>query len=374
MAGIYIHIPFCKKACIYCDFHFSTSLKNKENLIKNMLKEIELRKNYLLKETIETIYFGGGTPSLLNQDEINTILETIKKHHTVNKKAEITLEANPDDLTIEKLTALKQAGINRLSIGLQSFLKEELNWMNRTHSSKQNETCILDAKQVGFNNINVDLIYGSRFQSERSWEETLKKIEKLDIQHLSCYNLTVEEKTVFGALVKKKKENEVDEELSVKQFETLMNWSAQFGFDQYEISNFCKKGFLSKHNSAYWLGKNYLGIGPSAHSYNIISRQWNISNNALYIKNITANENYFESEKLNEKTKLNEYILTRIRTKWGIEITYIKANFTDILYSLVVKNIELEKEAKNLIETNGIITLTLKGKILGDEVTRNLIV
>ena len=374
MAGIYIHIPFCKKACIYCDFHFSTSLKNKENLIKNMLKEIELRKNYLLKETIETIYFGGGTPSLLNQDEINTILETIKKHHTVNKKAEITLEANPDDLTIEKLTALKQAGINRLSIGLQSFLNEELNWMNRTHSSKQNETCILDAKQVGFNNINVDLIYGSRFQSERSWEETLKKIEKLDIQHLSCYNLTVEEKTVFGALVKKKKENEVDEELSVKQFETLMNWSAQFGFDQYEISNFCKKGFLSKHNSAYWLGKNYLGIGPSAHSYNIISRQWNISNNALYIKNITANENYFESEKLNEKTKLNEYILTRIRTKWGIEITYIKANFTDILYSLVVKNIELEKEAKNLMETNGIITLTLKGKILGDEVTRNLIV
>lgn len=339
-----------------------------------MLKEIELRKNYLLKETIETIYFGGGTPSLLNQDEINTILETIKKHHTVNKKAEITLEANPDDLTIEKLTALKQAGINRLSIGLQSFLNEELNWMNRTHSSKQNETCILDAKQVGFNNINVDLIYGSRFQSERSWEETLKKIEKLDIQHLSCYNLTVEEKTVFGALVKKKKENEVDEELSVKQFETLMNWSAQFGFDQYEISNFCKKGFLSKHNSSYWLGKNYLGIGPSAHSYNIISRQWNISNNALYIKNITANENYFESEKLNEKTKLNEYILTRIRTKWGIEITYIKANFTDILYSLVVKNIELEKEAKNLMETNGIITLTLKGKILGDEVTRNLIV
>jgi oxygen-independent coproporphyrinogen III oxidase len=374
MAGIYIHIPFCRKACIYCDFHFSTSLGKKNALVNSIVKEIQARKSYIGDQPVETIYFGGGTPSLLTEAELSVLLEAIHLQFKVSEKPEITLEANPDDLDTSTLSRLLKVGVNRLSIGLQSFIDEELKWMNRSHSAVQNAESVLRAQQSGFKNISVDLIYGSKFQSEETWINALKKIEELNVQHLSCYNLTVEEKTELGSKVRKKKELNVDEDLSSKQFLMLMDWSRSSGFEQYEISNFARGGMYSKHNSSYWLGKDYLGLGPSAHSFNQTSRQWNISNNNLYIKNLEEGKPAFEMELLDERTRLNEYLLTRLRTRWGIDLDFLETNFSEKFLFPVRKNLHIETSYGNLLQEEKIVVLTEKGKLIADEVTKNLMV
>lgn len=364
LAGIYLHIPFCKQACAYCDFHFSVNMNSKPELVKAILLEMDQRKNYLAGEEIETIYFGGGTPSVLDEDELNSILQKINKEFNVVKNAEITLECNPDDLTEEKLEQLNKAGINRLSIGLQSFDEEELQWMNRAHTAAESLNCVKLAQDKGFNNITIDLIYGSKFQDMESWERTLKTAVNLNVQHISAYNLTMESKTKLGVDHKKGTEPEVSEELSSEQFKKMIEVLQNKGFIHYEISNFGKENFFSKHNSNYWKGAKYLGLGPSAHSFNRESRQWNVSSNSAYIQKVNVNETYFEKETLSPQEHYNEYILTRLRTIWGCDAKEIEQRFgKDVLASFesIVKNYQ-----KYFNEKNGIITLNTEGKLRAD--------
>ncbi|MGZ3778885.1 MAG: radical SAM family heme chaperone HemW, partial [Mucilaginibacter sp.] len=320
MAGIYLHIPFCKKACHYCDFHFSTSLTYRDELIGALLHEIKLQKTYLDSENIETIYFGGGTPSLLSGEEINTIIDTITTIHTVTAGAEITLEANPDDLDTEKLKALRQTPVNRFSIGIQSFFDDDLAWMNRAHRSNEAESSIKRAQDAGFDNITVDLIYGYPLLTDQKWKTNLDKVFDLQVPHVSAYSMTVEPRTALAAFIKKKNQPPMNEEQSAEQFMQLMDAMISHGFEHYEISNFCKPGHYSRHNTNYWKGVKYLGIGPSAHSYNGETRQWNIANNAKYIQSLTTGIIPAEKEILSESNRLNEYIMTSLRTIWGLEI------------------------------------------------------
>jgi len=373
MSGIYVHIPFCKQACHYCDFYFSTSLKNKEALVKSILTEIDTRINYLTNKNIETIYFGGGTPSLLSEKETFQIIEKIYKLYNVSKDAEITLECNPDDLSDEKLKELKRLEINRLSIGLQSFNEEELIWMNRAHTAKESESSVKRAQDRGFENITIDLIYGSKFSNLANWKKTLDKAIALQIPHISSYNLTIEEKTKLGHDFKIKKEVAIDDEKSSELFLEMIDRLEKNNFIHYEISNFGKEGFFSKHNSNYWKGEHYLGLGPSAHSFDGKSRQWNVSNNNLYIKYIDERSNdYFEKEILTETERFNEYILTSLRTIWGIDLNYLKTNFN----SDFVRNFSLQIQEyisqETVIVKNNTYTLTEKGKLLADKIASEL--
>jgi len=364
LAGIYLHIPFCKQACTYCDFHFSVNMNSKTELVKAILLEIDQRKNYLEGEEIETIYFGGGTPSVLNEDELNSILEKINREFNVVKNAEITLECNPDDLNPEKLDQLKRGGINRLSIGLQSFNEEELKWMNRAHNATESLNCVKLAQHKGFNNITIDLIYGSKFQDMNSWEKTLQIAVNLNVQHISAYNLTIESKTKLGFDHKKGTEPEVSEELSSAQFKKMIEVLQNNGYVHYEISNFGKENYFSRHNSNYWKGAKYLGLGPSAHSFNKESRQWNVSSNSAYIQNVNANDVYFEKETLSAQEHYNEYILTRLRTIWGCDAKEIEKRFgKDVLASFE----SIVKKYQKYFETSkGIITLNTEGKLRAD--------
>jgi len=373
MSGIYVHIPFCKQACHYCDFYFSTSLKNKEALVKSIITEIDTRINYLTNKNIETIYFGGGTPSLLSEKETFQIIEKIYKLYNVSKDAEITLECNPDDLSDEKLKELKRLEINRLSIGLQSFNEEELIWMNRAHTAKESESSVKRAQDRGFENITIDLIYGSKFSNLANWKKTLDKAIALQIPHISSYNLTIEEKTKLGHDFKIKKEVAIDDEKSSEQFLEMIDRLEKNNFIHYEISNFGKEGFFSKHNSNYWKGEHYIGLGPSAHSFDGKSRQWNVSNNNLYIKYIDERSNdYFEKEILTETERFNEYILTSLRTIWGIDLNYLKTNFN----SDFVRNFSLQIQEyisqETVIVKNNTYTLTEKGKLLADKIASEL--
>ncbi|MBN8694823.1 MAG: radical SAM family heme chaperone HemW [Bacteroidetes bacterium] len=371
MAGIYLHIPFCKQACTYCDFHFSTLLKNKPEFVKALCKEIELRKDYLETNSIHSIYFGGGTPSILCQEELQSIFDTLKKYFTWDKQIEITLECNPDDLNKEKLKELKEVGVNRLSVGLQSFNDDELKWMNRAHNAKESETCIKAAQEAGFNNITIDLIYGSKFQTIESWKQTLQKAIDLNVQHISSYNLTVEKKTKLGIDVLKGKEKEVDDEKSAEQFLIMIEMLEKNGFIHYEISNFAKPGYIAVHNSNYWKGEKYLGLGPSAHSFNGKTRQWNVANNNTYIKAISENSTYFEIENLTPENRYNEYVLTGLRTIWGCDIAYIQNN----LGAEYVKHFvdEIEKQNISLYEKeNTVYRLTKKGQLLADKIAMDL--
>ncbi len=373
MPGIYLHIPFCKQACNYCDFHFSTQLKNKTELVNALCGEIEQRKNYLKDKTINTIYFGGGTPSVLDNDELEKIFEALRQNFSWSKDAEITLECNPDDLTKEKLKQLKQTGINRLSIGLQSFNEQELEWMNRAHNAEQSVQCVKEAQDAGFENITIDLIYGSKFQTVHDWEKTLEKAVELNVQHISAYNLTVEKKTALGVAVDRKEETPIDEEKSSKQFLLMIDLLQANGFVHYEISNFAKPNFESKHNSNYWKGEYYLGIGPSAHSYNGHSRQWNVSNNAVYTKGINHKEPVFEMEVLSPADKYNEYILTSLRTIWGCD----KNQMLKLFGESYEKHFEKEIQSyfpKYVSETNGVFVLTREGKLLADKIASALFV
>lgn len=373
MAGIYLHIPFCKQACTYCDFHFSTLLKNKPALVNALCKEIELRKNYLETKHIESIYLGGGTPSLLSDAELNAIITTLKKHFTWSTECEITLECNPDDLTREKLKSLKDAGINRLSIGLQSFNEEELKWMNRAHTAAESEACVKLAQEEGFNNITIDLIYGSKFQTMESWQQTLQKAVDLNVQHISSYNLTIEQKTALGVNFKKGKEPEVDDEKSSQQFLWMIDFLETNGYEHYEISNFAKPGFIAVHNSNYWKGKTYLGIGPSAHSFNGSTRQWNVANNNTYLKAIEENGTYFETEYLSPENKYNECVLTGMRTKWGCDINYIETHLGK-KFAVHFLN-EIAKQDKTLIViSHNNYSLSKKGRLLADKIAMELFV
>ena len=373
MSGIYIHIPFCKKACHYCDFHFSTSLQNKDALVKSILSEIDLRLNYLPDKNINTIYFGGGTPSLLSERESFSILEKIYKLYNVSKDAEITMECNPDDLLDEKLKELKRLEINRLSIGLQSFDEEELVWMNRAHTAKESEASVKRAQDRGFENITIDLIYGSKFCNLSNWKKTIDKAIALDVKHISSYNLTIEEKTKLGHDFKVKKEVAIDDEKSSELFLEMVDRLEKNNFIHYEISNFGKEGFFSTHNSNYWKGQHYIGLGPSAHSFDGASRQWNISNNNIYIKRISENNNnYFEREVLSEKERFNEYILTSLRTIWGIDLNYLKSNFNADYMKAFLVQIEKYINQETIVVKDSTYTLTEKGKLLADRIASEL--
>lgn len=373
MSGIYIHIPFCKQACHYCDFHFSTSLKNKEVLVKSILTEIDTRINYLPNKTIETIYFGGGTPSLLSEKETFLILEKIYKLYNVSNNAEITIECNPDDLSDEKLKELKRLEINRLSIGLQSFDEEELVWMNRAHTAKESESSVKRAQDRGFENITIDLIYGSKFSNLTNWKKTLDKAIALNVPHISSYNLTIEEKTKLGHDFKVKKEIAIDDEKSSELFLEMIDRLEKNNFIHYEISNFGKEGFFSKHNSNYWKGEHYIGLGPSAHSFDGASRQWNVSNNNSYIKHIEEkSNNYFEKEILTETERFNEYILTSLRTIWGIDLNYLKTNFNSDFVKTFSNQIQKYIKQETVLIKDSTYTLTEKGKLLADKIASEL--
>lgn len=375
MSGIYIHIPFCKQACNYCDFHFSTSLQHKAALVNGILTEIDLRQHYLPDKQVETIYFGGGTPSLLSEKELFLILEKLYKTYRVSADVELTMECNPDDVSVQKLKELKRAEVNRLSIGLQSFHDEELIWMNRAHSAKESEASVKRAQDMGFENITIDLIYGSKFCNVTHWKHTLNKAIALDVKHISSYNLTVEEKTKLGREVAAKKERGVDDEKSAELFVEMVERLEKSGFIHYEISNFGKEHFFSQHNANYWKGLYYLGFGPSAHSFNGTSRQWNVSNNHLYIKRVAEKTDlYFEKELLSETNRFNEYILTGLRTMWGISMSYLKQHFSSECVSRFLTQVKAHEDNGNILLKDGSYTLTSQGKLLADKITSDVFV
>jgi len=371
MAGIYIHIPFCKQACHYCDFHFSTSLKYKDELIQALIREIKLQKNYLAGETVETVYFGGGTPSVLNAAEIDLLLNTVTNLHSVSANAEITLEANPDDLGKEKLQSLRQTSINRLSIGIQSFFDEDLLWMNRVHHANEAESSVKRAQDTGFENITADLIYGYPLLTDQKWKVNLDKIFELDIPHVSSYSMTVEPRTALASFIKTKKQPPMDEQQSAEQFILLMDAMQAQGFEHYEISNFCKPGNYSRHNSNYWKGVKYLGIGPSAHSYNTETRQWNVANNAKYIAALEKSEIPAETETLSETNRLNEYIMTSLRTMWGLDLTNLEKIAAGSTTELS-KSLPEFFEKQWLTQREDTLFLTQTGKLYADHIASSL--
>ncbi|TXD53339.1 radical SAM family heme chaperone HemW [Polaribacter sp. IC066] len=370
---MYIHIPFCKQACFYCDFHFSTSLKKKDEMISAIVKEIEIRKTELDNVIIETIYFGGGTPSVLSTKEIKTLIDAVYKNHTVVAHPEITLEANPDDLSEEKIIELANSPINRLSIGVQSFFEHDLKLMNRAHNSKEAKESISLATRY-FDNISVDLIYGVPDCTNEQWRENIQTALSFGVPHISSYALTVEPKTALATFIKKGIIKNVDDEKAEEQFLILIDELEKAAFVHYETSNFGKEGFFSKNNSSYWLGKSYLGIGPSAHSFDGERRSWNVRSNAKYIKSIQQNQLPIERETLSTTDRYNEYIMTGLRTIWGVSLERIQNDFgaTYLKY--------LEKQAKKYIEQgllcleNGILKTTHKGKFLSDGIASDLFI
>lgn len=371
MAGIYLHIPFCKQACHYCNFHFSTSLKYKQELMEAMLEELQLQKDYLKGETIETIYFGGGTPSLLSSAELNILLEKIQKLHVIQPDAEITLEANPDDLTLSKIKDLRQTAINRFSIGIQSFFDEDLVYMNRVHSANEAEDSIKLAQDLGFTNLTIDLIYGAPTTSDDRWLQNIQKAIGLDIPHLSSYALTVEPKTALAHFVETGKAAPLDEAQAARQFQLLMQCLQENGFEHYEISNFAKPGHYAQHNSNYWKGTPYLGVGPSAHSFNKASRQWNVANNAKYIKSIQRGELPFEQEILTLEQQYNEYVMTGLRTIWGCSLKKIETIHPKFL-SYFQKKIIVFVDQDWVNQEEDQFTLTSSGKLLADRIAMEL--
>ena len=372
MAGIYIHIPFCKQACFYCDFHFSTSLKRKEEMLQAILSELQLRKNEFEDEQIETIYFGGGTPSLLTSEEISTIFKVIYRNYNVIESPEITLEANPDDLSESKIIALSNSPINRLSIGIQSFFEDDLQFMNRAHTAEESKNCLSVAMRY-FDNITIDLIYGVPNMSTKKWKENLKIAFDFGVPHISSYALTVEEKTALHNFIKKGTVPPINEQQALEHFNILVSETEKQGFEHYEISNFGKSAYFSKHNTSYWLVKKYLGIGPSAHSFNGKQRSWNIANNAKYIKSINNKTLPLEFEELSINNRFNEYIMTGLRTIWGVDLNKIEQDFGKTYLNELNKNSQsfIEKGLLEITSENKLVT-TNKGKFLADGIASDL--
>ena len=327
MAGLYVHIPFCKQACHYCNFHFSTSLGQKNALLSALYEEVANRNDYLDGATINTVYLGGGTPSILSADELKSLFDSLYQHFTIADNAEITLEANPDDLTPEKIDYLAQSPINRLSIGIQSFVERDLQFMQRVHNAQEARRSVELAKSAGITNISVDLIYGTPGMDHADWKYNLQTAFDLDVPHISAYCLTVEPKTALAHEVAQGKAPDVDEAQAHEQFDILREQTALAGYDHYEISNFAKHGFISKHNSSYWKGIPYIGLGPAAHSFNGTDRQWNVANNNKYIKALAKSEPYFEIEELGPADRLNEYLMTGLRTSMGVNLDHVQKQF-----------------------------------------------
>jgi oxygen-independent coproporphyrinogen-3 oxidase len=372
VAGIYLHIPFCKQACNYCNFHFTTSLRYKPDLVAALSEEIQLQKDFLGGATVNTIYFGGGTPSLLSKEEYNLILNTIKRTFPVSADAEITLEANPDDINKEVLQRWKEAGINRLSIGIQSFFEDELRWMNRAHNAQQAYQCIEQSLAAGFNNFSIDLIYGSPLLTDERWQQNVEKAISYGIPHLSCYALTVEEKTPLHKLISTNKKQDVENDQQARQFLLLMQWLKAAGYEHYEVSNFAKTGCRSKHNSSYWKGTPYLGLGPSAHSYNGSTRFWNIANNNQYIRSIKEGMVPNEKEILTEEQKLNEYIMISLRTMEGIDLDVINRIWGFETVAAIEKGLKPYID-KGLVQQNQqAVQLTQNGMLMADGIAADL--
>ena len=385
MAGIYLHIPFCRQACHYCDFHFSTSLKSKNEFLYSLKKEIFLHQEYLETKKINTVYFGGGTPSILSKDELLEIFSQLSKYFSIDSDAEITLEANPDDLSKQKLKELSHTPVNRLSIGIQSFSNEDLKFLNRVHDSSAAIASVQNAQDAGFINITIDLIYGIQTLSTEQWKKNLEQAFALNVQHLSCYSLTVEPKTPLASFIKEGKMQDVSLEKSAEQFEILMAEAKKNNFIHYEISNFGKDGFFSRHNSNYWKGEKYLGLGPSAHSFDGNSRQWNAKSNSVYINSLSQNKLPFEKEILTENQKYNEYILTSLRTMWGIDLNYVRNTFgkekEDYLLSqsnkyVLLGELMLITNSHNLSDGSQFrnISLSARGKLFADKIASDLFI
>ncbi len=374
MAGIYIHIPFCKQACHYCDFHFSTTLKHKDAMIEALLRELKIRKDYLSSENIETIYFGGGTPSLLEPKELERIIHQIQDDFHIINHPEITLEANPDDLNSDYINAIHQLGINRLSIGVQSFLNKDLEWMNRAHNSNQAIDSIKRSQDIGIDNISIDLIYGTPSLSNKEWKENIHKAFELEIRHISSYALTVEQGTALGTWVSKGKVKALDDEQAAEQFEILMEEMSRNNFLHYEISNFCKDGYHSRHNSSYWEGKKYLGIGPSAHSFNKTTRQWNVANNHQYIDQLFKDELPATTEVLSIEDRINEYLMISLRTSKGISFEYFENEFGSQYFTELKNNFKSFLN-NNLLEIeNNYCKTTKSGKLMADKIASDLFI
>jgi oxygen-independent coproporphyrinogen-3 oxidase len=371
MAGIYIHIPFCKQKCTYCDFYFSTTFEEyRKEMIATICQEIVLRADELKTENIKSIYFGGGTPSLLTEQELKDILTPIKHFFHIEKDAEITLEANPDDINIHQLKIWRDAGINRLSIGIQSFRAEDLSWMNRAHSVEEAENAVRLAQEAGFQNITVDLIYGLPNLTLEEWKGHIKRVINMNVNHLSAYCLTVEEKTALNKLVKEKKIIPANEDQQSDQFELLVSMTELAGFEQYEISNFAKIGQYAVHNTNYWTGQAYLGIGPSAHSFDGESRRWNVSNNRKYMESMGKDSSWFSSETLSVNERWNELLLTGLRTNFGVSIDQLK-KINPISPAIDAKIAEFVAYGW-MEKTPTLLKLTKEGKLKADYIASEL--
>lgn len=375
MAGIYLHIPFCKQACYYCDFHFSTNTQLKADLVAAIGQELRLQKQYLQGQKIETIYFGGGTPSLLSDQELHYLLGTIYQNFDVTAQPEISLEANPDDLSREKLISLKQAGINRLSIGIQTFSNENLTYLHRAHNATHARNCVMQAQDIGIGNISIDLIYAIPHPDTTAiWAQDLETAIGLGIPHISSYCLTIESRTAFGNWLKNGKIKPIDEDIAALHFEMMTDRLSAAGFEHYEVSNFAQPQMYSRHNTSYWQQKPYLGVGPSAHSFDLVSRQYNVANNAQYIKALQQKEIPATKEILSRADRVNEYILTTLRTQWGCDLGYLEKN-------LGLNLAETAAEKLYQWQTNGwttlsgnILKLTTQGKLLADGLASDLFI
>jgi oxygen-independent coproporphyrinogen-3 oxidase len=371
MSGIYLHIPFCKQACHYCDFHFSTSMKSKETMVSALAKEMLLRKNEFENEMVETIYFGGGTPSVLTSDEIDFLIGTVYQNFEVAQNPEITLEANPDDLSDQKILELAQSKINRLSIGIQSFFDQDLRLMNRAHNSDEAQKSLAKATQY-FDNISVDLIYGIPGMSDARWKQNIKTALSFGIPHISSYALTVEPKTALKKLIGTGQIAAPSDEVAAAHFKILVETLETAGFIHYELSNFGKQDFFSRNNSAYWLGKKYLGIGPSAHSYNGTSRSWNVANNSLYLKSLAENKLPNQTEILTATDRYNETVMTGLRTIWGVSLEKIEKDFGKKYVDYLLQQSRRFVDDGLLSVENGILRTTSKGKFLADGLASDL--
>lgn len=374
MAGIYLHIPFCKQACHYCDFHFSTSLAKKDELLAAMRQEIALQKNYLGTQNIETIYFGGGTPSILSAADLTTLLDEIIAFFPVSASAEITLEANPDDLNAQKLREIKQTAVNRLSIGIQSFYQADLKWMNRAHNAEEAESAVKRAQDSGLENISIDLIYGYPLLTDEKWANTLVKVIELEVPHISSYAMTVEPRTALASFIHKGKQPAMDENQSAEQFICLMNELGQSGFDHYEISNFARPGMYSRHNTNYWKGVSYLGVGPSAHSFNGEIRQWNVANNMHYLEALQRKRIPAEQEVLTLQNQINEYLMISLRTSLGIDFNVFETRFGGAALA-AIKSELIRFENKGWIQQEANrVSLTRDGKLFADHIAAELFI
>ncbi|WP_372973487.1 radical SAM family heme chaperone HemW [Muriicola sp.] len=371
MAGIYIHIPFCKQACHYCDFHFSTSLKKKQEMLQALEKELVMRRDELKDEVVETIYFGGGTPSVLDVHETDRLIDSVRKQYTVGEDPEVTLEANPDDLTEEKIEGLAASKVNRLSIGIQSFFDEDLKFMNRAHNAEQARTALQKARDT-FDNISIDLIYGIPISDDKRWEENISIALSYEVPHISSYALTVEPGTALKKFIEKGVVPGVDDEQAEAQFQYLVRRLEEKGFVHYELSNFGKPGYFSRNNTAYWQGKTYLGIGPSAHSFNGRERAWNISNNSLYIKSIQAGQLPLEAETLSQRDRYNEYVMTGLRTMWGVSLQRIEKEFGGHFRDYLLEQAERHIADRYLYLDGEILRVSQKGKFLSDGLAADL--